>query len=336
MKRDNINYLLVGSFVLAMGVALVVLLFAVSGRSGPTDTYYVVYENVAGLNFGTGVFFEGYRIGQVEAVMPQPDASGMRYKLELSVRSGWTIPSDSVAAVAASGLISAVTIDIRQGQSSTVLKPGDVIVGRAQTDLFSVLNQAASDFRTLSQDGLMPVLKNLDSRITAVTDEILQFRHDDLTPLVTMLHERLDKEVLGGTIAIIKQLDESARGLQAMFSTTNQQRVTDILTHVDGVAINLNELITQVESSRAEADQLLAALNDLVVNNRDEVSAGVDAARVSMRELQVALKSVNEHLGQILVNLEGGTRNMNEFARIIRANPARLLRNAESAEPGQK
>lgn len=336
MKRDNINYLLVGSFVLAMGVALVVLLFAVSGRSGPTDTYYVVYENVAGLNFGTGVFFEGYRIGQVEAVMPQPDASGMRYKLELSVRSGWKIPSDSVAAVAASGLISAVTIDIRQGQSSTVLKPGDVIVGRAQTDLFSVLNQAASDFRTLSQDGLMPVLKNLDSRITAVTDEILQFRHDDLTPLVTMLHERLDKEVLGGTIAIIKQLDESARGLQAMFSTTNQQRVTDILTHVDGVAINLNELITQVESSRAEADQLLAALNDLVVNNRDEVSAGVDAARVSMRELQVALKSVNEHLGQILVNLEGGTRNMNEFARIIRANPARLLRNAESAEPGQK
>ena len=336
MKRDNINYLLVGSFVLAMGVALVALLFAVSGRSGPTDTYYVVYENVAGLNFGTGVFFEGYRIGQVEAVMPQPDASGMRYKLELSVRSGWRIPSDSVAAVAASGLISAVTIDIRQGQSSTVLKPGDVIVGRAQTDLFSVLNQAASDFRTLSQDGLMPVLKNLDTRITAVTHEILQFRHDDLTPLVTMLHERLDKEVLGGTIAIIKQLDESARGLQAMFSTTNQQRVTDILTHVDGVAINLNELITQVESSRAEADQLLAALNDLVVNNRDEVSAGVDAARVSMRELQVALKSVNEHLGQILVNLEGGTRNMNEFARIIRANPARLLRNAESAEPGQK
>ena len=336
MKRDNINYLLVGSFVLAMGVALMVVLFAVSGRSGPTDTYYVIYENVAGLNFGTGVFFEGYRIGQVEAVTPQPEAGGMLYKLELSVRSGWRIPSDSVAAVAASGLISAVTIDIRQGKSSTALKPGDVVVGHAQTDLFSVLNQAAGDFRTLSQDGLMPLLKNLDTRIIAVTDEIVKFRQDDLTPLVTMLHERLDKEVLGGTIAIIKQLDESARGLQAMFSSTNQQRVTDILTHVDGVAVNLNELITQVESSRAEADELLAALNGLVVDNRDELNAGVGAAQVSMRELQVALKTVNEHLGQILINLEGGTRNINEFARTIRVNPARLLRNAESAEPGQK
>ncbi len=336
MKRDNINYLMVGSFVLAMAVALVVLLFAVTGRHGPTDTYYVVYNNVAGLNFGTGVFFEGYRIGQVEAITPQPDAGGMRYKLELGVQAGWKIPSDSVAAVAASGLISAVTIDIHQGKSATSLQPGDILAGQAQTDLFSVLNQAAGDFRTLSQDGLMPVLKNLDTRITAVTDEILKFRHDDLSPLVTMLHERLDKEVLGGTISIIKQLDESARGLQAMFSTANQEHVKDILTHVDGVAVNLNALISRVETSRAEADKLLVALDSLVIDNRDEVSAGVGAAQVSMRELQLALKTVNEHLGQILANLEGGTRNMNEFARTIRGNPARLLRNAESPEPGQK
>lgn len=335
MKRDNINYVMVGAFVLAMGAALVGLLFAVTGRSGPTDSYYVVYDNVAGLNFGTGVFFEGYRIGQVEAITPEPGAGGMRYKLELSVESGWRIPRDSVAMVAASGLISAVTIDIRQGMSGDVLKPGDTVTGRAQTDLFSVLNQAAGDFRTLSQEGLMPVLKNLDTRISAVTDEILKFRHDDLSPLVTMLHERLDKEVLGGTIAIIKQLDESARGLQAVFSTANQERVKGILVHTDDVAVNLNQLITRVETSRAEADKLLVALDALVLDNRDEVSAGVGAAQVSMRELQVALKTVNEHLGQILVNLEGGTRHMNEFARTIRGNPARLLRNAESPEPGQ-
>ena len=334
MKRDNINYLMVGSFVLAMGVALVVLLFAITGRSGPIDTYYVVYDNVAGLNFGTGVFFEGYRIGQVEAVTPQPAATGMRYKLELSVQSGWHIPSDSVATVVASGLISAVNIDIRQGQSTTALKPGDLLAGRGQTDLFSVLNQAAGEFHTLSQDGLMPVLKNLDTRISAVTDEILKFRHDDLSPLVTMLHDRLDKEVLGGTISIIKQLDDSARGLTAMFSTANQERMRDILTHVDGVAVNLNELVSRVETSRAEADKLLRALDTLVVDNREEVSAGVGAAQTSMRELQLALKTVNEHLGQILINLEGGTRNMNEFSRTIRGNPARLLRNVESAEPG--
>lgn len=207
MKRDNVNYLMVGSFVTVMAGALAVLLFTVSGRSGPTDTYSVLYNHVAGLNVGTGVLFEGYRIGQVEAITPAPAASGMQYKLELSVRSGWRIPSDSVAMVAPSGLISAVTIDIRDGKSATPLQPGESIAGQAQTDLFSLLNQVAGNFRKLSQDGLMPVLKNLNTGITAVTQEILKFRHDDLTPLVAMLHERLDKEVLGGTIAIIKQLD---------------------------------------------------------------------------------------------------------------------------------
>ena len=334
MKRDNVNYLMVGSFVAVMAIALTVLLIAVSGRNGPTDSYYVLYNNVAGLNFGTGVFFEGYRIGQVEAIIPTPAASGMQYKLELSVRSGWQIPSDSVAMVASSGLISAVTIDIRQGKSPTPLKPGELLASQGQTDLFSVLNQVAGDFRALSQDGLMPVLKNLDTGITAVTQEILKFRHDDLTPLVTMLHERLDKEVLGGTIAIIKQLYESARGLQAVFSSANQARVVNILSHVDDVAVNLNELIRRVEASRAEADKLLVALDSLAMDNRDEITSGVAAARVSMRELQVALKTVNAHLGQILSNLEGGTRNINEFSRTIRGNPARLLRNSEAVEPG--
>ena len=334
MKRDNVNYLMVGSFVTVMTIGLALLLFVVSGRSGPTDSYYVVYNNVAGLNFGTGVFFEGYRIGQVEAITPQPAASGMQYQLELSVKAGWPIPNDSVATVAAAGLISAVTIDIRQGKSTTPLNPGERIVGRGQTDLFSVLNQVAGDFRNLSQDGLMPVLKNLDTGISAVTQEILKFRHDDLTPLVTMLHERLDKEVLGGTIAIIKQLDQSAQGLQAVFSSANQERVASILNHVDDVAVHLNELIARVETSRAQADKLLGALDTLAVDNREEISSGVAAARVSMRELQVALKTVNEHLGQILSNLEGGTRNINEFSRTIRGNPARLLRNSDTVEPG--
>ena len=336
MKRDNVNYLMVGSFVAVMALALVVLLFAISGRHGASDTYYVVYDNVAGLNVGTGVYFEGYRIGQVDAITPAPAAAMMHYKLELSVQAGWQIPRDSVATVASAGLISAVTIDIRQGKSPTALKPRDLIAGQGQSDLLAVLNQAASDFRQLSQEGLLPVLKNLDTRITTVSEEILTFRRNDLTPLVTMLHERLDKQVLGGTLAIIKQLDASAAGLQALFGPANQAHVTNILAHVESVAVNLNDLIARVESSRAEADKLLVALDAVASDNRQDVRAGVQVARQAMRELQVALKSVNEHLGQILSNLEGGTRNVNEFARTIRSNPARLLRNSTTTEPGSQ
>ena len=119
MKRDNVNYLLVGAFVAAMSVAFFVLMTAVTGRSGPTDEYHAYYDNVSGLTFGTGVFYEGYRVGQLESIEPEHTDQGMRYKVSFSVLSGWTIPADSVAEIAASGLISAVTIQIQEGVSES-------------------------------------------------------------------------------------------------------------------------------------------------------------------------------------------------------------------------
>ncbi|MEQ8231707.1 MAG: MlaD family protein, partial [Gammaproteobacteria bacterium] len=103
MKRDTVNYTLVGAFVVAMAVAFVVLLMAVTGRGGPSDTYFVYYENVAGLKFGTGVYYEGYQVGQVEGIEPETTAEGMRYRVTLSITAGWRIPADSVARVAEIG-----------------------------------------------------------------------------------------------------------------------------------------------------------------------------------------------------------------------------------------
>ncbi len=240
----------------------------------------------------------------------------------------------SRARVAASGLISAVTIDISEGESTTMLSPGDTIAGEGQSDLFSVLNQAAGDFRALSQDGIMPVLKTLNERITEVADEIVKFRRDELTPLMSMLHQRIDKDVFDRSAVLLDHLDASARGLKTMLGEPNQARVTSILTHADEVAVNLNELVIRIEQTRTQMNGVLGSLGSMVDDNSGEVQAAVSSAQSSMQELDVALKTVNQHLETILHNLEGGSRNMNEFARSIRDNPARLLRNSETAEPG--
>ena len=70
MKRDTINYLVVGIFVLVMLVALAALLLVVTDRRGPTDEYYVQYSSVAGVTSGTPIYFEGYTIGEVDDVEP--------------------------------------------------------------------------------------------------------------------------------------------------------------------------------------------------------------------------------------------------------------------------
>ena len=68
MRNAKINYVVVGSFVLAMIVALVISIAMISGRTGATDNYYSMFEDVSGIDFGTKVLFDGYHIGQVEEI----------------------------------------------------------------------------------------------------------------------------------------------------------------------------------------------------------------------------------------------------------------------------
>ncbi|MGD8743061.1 MAG: MlaD family protein, partial [Granulosicoccaceae bacterium] len=89
MKHENINYLVVGSFVLAVLVAFIVVLGLITGRDGDTENYHAYYNSVAGLKYGTIVSYEGYQLGQVENVEPVQDKGKTRYKVTFSVQSGW-------------------------------------------------------------------------------------------------------------------------------------------------------------------------------------------------------------------------------------------------------
>ncbi len=66
MKRQNLSYLSVGFFVLAMLIGLMLMLAKISGRTGPVDHYTVAYDNVSGLSKGTPVTYEA----TASAVLP--------------------------------------------------------------------------------------------------------------------------------------------------------------------------------------------------------------------------------------------------------------------------
>jgi phospholipid/cholesterol/gamma-HCH transport system substrate-binding protein len=101
----KVNFAVVGAFVLAGIVTLVVALAVLAGRTGPTDPYYTIYANVAGLKFGSQVLFEGYPVGQVDRVTPILDAGRPRFRVDLSIARGFAIPADSVARSEASGVV---------------------------------------------------------------------------------------------------------------------------------------------------------------------------------------------------------------------------------------
>ncbi|MEJ2576417.1 MAG: MlaD family protein, partial [Gammaproteobacteria bacterium] len=70
MKRDSINYLIVGSVVLAALGLLLYVLYRLTGGVDENTRYHVHYPNVGGLRQGTPVTYEGYKIGVVAAIDP--------------------------------------------------------------------------------------------------------------------------------------------------------------------------------------------------------------------------------------------------------------------------
>jgi phospholipid/cholesterol/gamma-HCH transport system substrate-binding protein len=58
VKNNKANYLIVGIFVLAVIVGIVTAVALLTGRTGATDDYYAIYDNVTGVEFGTRVLYE--------------------------------------------------------------------------------------------------------------------------------------------------------------------------------------------------------------------------------------------------------------------------------------
>ncbi|MBI2801477.1 MAG: MCE family protein [Gammaproteobacteria bacterium] len=326
MKRDTVNYLVVGLFVTAIAGAFFIFMYFVTGRAGPTDHYFAFYANVTGIKFGTGVFYEGYRVGQVEAVEPTPLPQGVHYKVTLSVAKDWRIPVDSVAEVVSAGLISQVRIEIRAGHASELLQPDAEIRGLQKADLFAALSRAANGFNDLSQTGVTPILHNLNERISQVADELKTFREGELSPFIARLDHSLNDELAPHAARVLTRLDADAARLERFLGPEHEAQVGEFLTQINDAAVNLNTLIARIEATRAELDTVVGSVGRLASTNEPDLTAAVRNARSSLEQMAATLTAINERVDSVMYNLDGSAQQIHELTRALRDNPTRLLR----------
>jgi len=169
VKRDTINYFVVGVFVIVLFIVFLLVINRLTGSSGDTDEYSVYYENVTGMKYGTPVLFEGFQIGQVEEILPEFEDGYVSYRLRLSVIEDWKIQSDAVAKIVSSGLLSAISIDIKQGGSSQTLTPGDTIQGLGAGNLFATVNEVVSELHEITKNNIKPFIENLNQHVDLIS-----------------------------------------------------------------------------------------------------------------------------------------------------------------------
>ena len=148
MKKESINYFMVGIFVIAGLLLLFIMLFKITGDQSDADEYFVEFTNVTGIKDGVVVTYGGYAIGTVNDVQPLLESGQIRYKLSLGVKSGWRIPADSSAQIVMPAIISDKQIEITQGQAENSLQPGDTIKGTEAVDVMELVDSIGQKLNT--------------------------------------------------------------------------------------------------------------------------------------------------------------------------------------------
>jgi phospholipid/cholesterol/gamma-HCH transport system substrate-binding protein len=303
MRRDTVNYTLVGAVVLAAIVLLLVGLALITGRGTATTGYVVRYRNVTGLRYGAPIFYQGYRVGQVGDVTPERSPEGIRYKVDLSIRRDWPIPKDSPARLQSTGLLADVSVGISEGTSKEMLPPGGELRGVEGADIFAAMNELAGEITSLTRNQITPLIQTLTRRVDSITGEI-----DQRTP-----------EILAQTHELLGRLNTASDSLNDVLKPSNRADISKILGEVA-------KLSTELHKTRETLDSALGEIANIAKENRPDL-------RASVQDLSSVLEALSSRMDVITHHLESSSRNLDEFSREIRSHPNRLILAPKADKP---
>ncbi|MCP4186219.1 MAG: MCE family protein [Gammaproteobacteria bacterium] len=325
MKRENVNYLVVGSVVLTGLALMLYILFRLSGGVGENDRYYADYLNVGGLNSGTPVTYQGYKLGAVSSIEPLRAQGKTRYRVTIMVRDGWKIPDDSIARIYSEGLLAETVINIEEGDSDKYLEPGSEISGRQGEDVFKTINNVAGATSALLTQSLRPLLDNLNATVTSMGGEM-----DSKIP-----------KILDDVGQLVESLKEGAESVPRILNEDLEHKVSSMVNNADTMSSNLRQLSHGLLKTKKSLDRLLkqsqgtiGAMDSLLTDTQGAVAENRNDLRASIMALRSSLEQVADYSETILHDLEGSARHMNEFSREIRDNPGLLLGGKPPTEVG--
>lgn len=320
MRNNKLNYVIVGSFVLAMLFGLIFSIAMLTGRTGAVDNYHAVYRNVTGVKFGTQVLYEGFPIGQVEQVTPVAEGSAMSFRVDFSVTKGWRIPEDSIAKIAAPGLLSAITLSLTAGTSENTLQPGSLVAGQEAANMFAMVSSVADQINLLAQEDIKPLLNNLNPLLKSIKQSSDSFGKlidgngtllfADLVALTGDLGERIPR-IAKDIEQVTGNINKSTQELSTLLTPKNRKQIESLIGNMDTAAANFTEL-------SGNLDGLIKDLNKVVADNKGDL-------KESVTDIRYVTDSLARHIDSLNQNLEATSRNMNEFSRHIRQNPGLLL-----------
>jgi phospholipid/cholesterol/gamma-HCH transport system substrate-binding protein len=312
----------VGLFVLVAAVLLVVTVFALSGAfASATRTFHAKFHNVAGLEPGATVRYEGGpKVGRLEKLTIDPNDPSW-INMSFSVKNDVPVKTDSHVAILSFSPLGDNHLEVRAGSVAApkapdgATLPGDPYIGF--NDLTSAINELTPQARQL--------IANLNDRVTQL--KITLDRVNDL------LNDK-NRENVSASLAQL-------RGMLA----EDRPQIQTALKNINAATEKLSPMLDKIQKTVDKADGTLSKVDGMIDENRADIRASVVKLRTTLdhvnaltAQLQVMLESNNYNIDELLNNLRIVSDNLKDFTDAIKDRPATLLNPAtpRDRKPGDK
>jgi len=270
MKKDNINYSMVGLFVLAAILLLFFMLFKITGMQSGADSYFVVFKNVAGIKAGSAVTYGGYQIGSIEGIEPVFDGGKTNYKIQLKIKKQWGIPADSVAEVVMPGVIADKQIEITEGESGRNLQPGDIISSKESVDLMALASTLSNEVGGLIA-GVSNDVSSLLTKLNKSADQISRILSDKNRMRIERMFKNTDEATMHlvnlskGFERVNNQLDLVLTKSLSIVGDNDQDirhSVIELRKTMDTVSENMHSILYNLDASSRNMNEFTRQIRD--------------------------------------------------------------------------
>lgn len=307
--EPKVNYILVGSFVLFLGAAVLtgILWLGKTDYRGSYDRYSAhMQESVAGLSVDSTVKYRGVDVGRVKAIALKSD-NPEEVLLTLDIVRGTPIKIDTIAVLETQGLTGLATINLKGGSRDapplTVLEGHDYPVIKTGPSLFFRLDDAVS--RLLSEKGLNKLLADMDLAAKGAADVLDE---ENRTALKRTIKDLSD--VAQTVVAHKTQIEQSLNG--AAKSADNLVKLT----------ASLNEQVPALLAGINKSVAALGTATDELARTSKTVGMVVNEARP---ELQQFTRRTLPEAGLLVTELRQLTSTLTRVAREVEREPSSLV-----------
>ena len=269
-----------------MAIVLGSLVWGISFLKGKNffsdkKTYYVIYDDISGLDESNGVFVKGYKVGHVRDIN-FVDKSLKKIKVTLAIDKNIQIPLGSIARIYSLDLIGNKAIELKFSKNVTFCVEGETLYG----DLEITLSQQLEPYKIQTynllksadslSNSIIPVfnvesvnnLKQTLYNIKTTTDEIAKsslYINYSFQNIEAITHNLADNN---------KRINKILLNMEQISDSLSRLKIQQSFDKLDNTLDEANEIIVKIKSGQGSIGKLLS--NDTLYKNLNSAAANLD------------------------------------------------------------